>query len=120
MYVSSCRVILLTLHLPSGFLLLSLCVICCSADATCEWIKKFIAVRNTPKIIMLTELLSKFSGLCLMVFIAVYGDFTLLRPDASDLEKSSVSLFFFGVHSPVTNYLPTSKMVSYKESYQLL
>lgn len=69
---------------------------------------------------MLIELLSKFSGLCLMVFIAVYGDFTLLSPDASDLEKSSVSLFFFGVHSPVTNYLPTSKMVSYKESYQLL
>ena len=64
---------------------------------------------------MLTELLSKFSGLCLMVFIAVYGDFTLLRPDASDLEKSSVSLFFFGVHSPVTNYLPTSKMVSYRK-----
>ena len=49
MYVSSCRVKLLTLHLPSGFLLLSLCVICCSADTTCEWIKKIHRCKKYTK-----------------------------------------------------------------------
>lgn len=55
-------------------------------------------------IFLLTPVFSKFA-------------FTALNESASDMDKSSVSLFFFSVHSPVAKYLPTSKMVSICATY---